>query len=266
MMRWTLRVIGSVAASTAFVLPLYAQAPLAGGLVGRTVEVQALHQPVTNNYGDWSGVYGRVIFPTARQTLFLDALVLRGFRERGVQAGVAHRFDWSPRWFHLWGVNAGDGSPLFPRYRTDGLVGRRWGASGSLQTVAGASYVQSVTELSDVALLGGITWYAPRGLVLESGIRYNTSRPGNIRSHRLHGIAMYTPNTRRSFSTRVIGGTEGWQLVGAGATLARFASQEVALAWRERLGNSTAINLQLDAYRNPFYTRSGVTFGVARYW
>jgi YaiO family outer membrane protein len=135
-----------------------------------------------------------------------------------------------------------------------------------VQTVAGASYVQSIATLSDVALLGAVTWYAPKGLVLESGIRYNTSRPGDITSHRVHAIAMYAPNARRSFSTRVIGGTEGWQIVNVGTTLTRFASQEVALAWRERINASLALNVQLDRYSNPYYTRMGVTLGVARYW
>ena len=241
-----------------------AQAPLSGGLAGRTVELHALHQPVTNNFGDWSGAYARVILPTERQTLFIDALGVRGFGEQGMQGGVAHRFDWSDRWFHMLGATAGDGSPLFPRYRTDGLIGRRWGVSRTLQTIAGASYVQSVTTLSDVALIGAITWYAPRGVILESGLRLNNSRPGDIQSHRIHGIAMYTPNARRSFSARIIAGTEGWQLVGA-STFTRFSSQELAFAWRERVGAS-AINVQLDHYSNPHYRRAGVTLGVARYW
>ena len=243
-----------------------AQAPLAGALPGRTVELHGLHQPVSNGYGDWSGAYARVIVPGARNTLFLDALGVRGFGERGVQGGVAHRLAWNDRWFHMLGVNVGDGSPLFPRYRTDGLIGRRWGATGAVQTVAGASYVQSIATLSDVALLGAATWYAPNGFVLESGIRYNTSRPGDINSHRVHAIAMYAPNSRRSFSTRLIGGTEGWQIVNVGTTLTRFASQELALAWRERIGTSRALNVQFDRYSNPYYTRMGVTLGVAQYW
>ncbi len=252
--------------AAAYAPVLLAQAPLAGGLAGRSVEAHAFHQKVSNDYGDWTGVYLRGVFPGTKQTFFTDVLALRGFREEGFQGGIAHRYDWSDRWFHLAGVNAGDGSPLFPRYRADALIGRRWGASRTIQTVAGASVVQSVEELKDVAALGAITWYAPRGFVLESGVRFNTSSPGSVKSHRVHGIAMYTPSSRRSFSVRGIAGTEGWQIVGAGTTLTQFSSQELSLAWRERIESKTAINLQLDGYRNPFYTRSGVTLGVARYW
>jgi YaiO family outer membrane protein len=247
--------------------PLSAQAPLAGGIAGRTVEVHGLYQRVTGGYGDWRGSYARLILPGASDVLFLDALALEGFGERGVQAGIAHRHDWTSRWFHLLGVNAGDGTPIFPRARVDALVGRRWGEGRTVQTTAGASYVKSVTELYDVAALGNVTWYAPRGFIVETGVRYNSSRPGDIQSHRVHGIAMWTtPDARRSFSTRVIAGTEGWQIVNINTTLTKFASQEVAVAWRERVGRSLATNVQLDAYRNPFYTRAGVTVGVARYW
>ena len=126
-----------------------AQAPLAGALPGRTVELHGLHQPVSNGYGDWSGAYARVIVPGARNTLFLDALGVRGFGERGVQGGVAHRLAWSDN---------------------------------------------------------------------------------------------------------------------VGTTLTRFASQELALAWRERIGTSRALNVQFDRYSNPYYTRMGVTLGVAQYW
>lgn len=245
---------------------IHAQAPMAGGFTGRSVEAHALYQTVSNDYGDWSGIYARAVFPAARQTLFADVLALRAFGEQGIQGGLAHRYDWTDRWFHLLGGSVGDGAPIFPRYRADGLIGRKWGESRAVQTVLGASVVQSVEDLRDKAVIGAITWYAPHNLVLESGIRYNTSSPGSIKSHRIHGLAMYTPSDRRTFSARFIGGTEGWQILNVSTTLTHFASQEAALAWRERLGASTALSLQLDMYHNPYYTRSGVTLGVARYW
>lgn len=245
---------------------VHAQAPMGGGFAARVAEAHGFYQQVTNDFGDWQGAYARVVLPWERDVLLIDALTAQGFTLRGTTGGLAHRHDWTSRVFHMLGVNVGDGSPLFPRYRTDGLLGLRWGASRNVQTTLGASFVQSVTDLSDVAAIGAITWYAPHGLVLETGARLNTSRPGNIRSHRLHGVAIYTPNTVRSFSLRAIAGTEGWQIAGPTTTLMRFSSREVALGWRERVTDSFAINLQFDGYRNPFYSRAGVTLGVARYW
>lgn len=243
-----------------------AQAPLAGGFPGRRIEANALYQPVTNDYGDWQGGYVRAVMPGVRDTWYADALALSAFGERGVQVGAAQRHDWSPRFFQFLGASIGSGAAIMPRVRADASLGARWGAARRLQTTAGLSYVRSVTELYDVAALASVAWYAPGGLMLESGVRYNVSRPGDIRSQRVFASSAWTPSPRRTISARVFTGSEGWQTVRTGATLTRFNSQEYALAWREKVLGPVAISVQGDLYRNPFYTRSGITLGVARYW
>jgi hypothetical protein len=80
------------------------------------------------------------------------------------------------------------------------------------------------------APLAGGLWYAPHNLVIDLGGRDNSSRPGNIPSHRLSTTTMWTPSARRSFSTRVIGGSEGWQIVRTGITRSRFHSAASSLA------------------------------------
>ncbi len=246
--------------------PAAAQAPLAGGLPGSWVEVNGFAQRVTNDFGNWSGVYGRVVHPTARNTVYGEVLSLQGFGTRGTQIGMAHRHDWSDRVFHVVGINLGDGALILPRFRSDAQVGVRLGDRKQWQLSTGGSYVKSPIDLYDVAATASVAWFAPRMLVLEFGGRYNASQPGDVRSHRVHAVAMLTPSPRRSFSARVVGGSEGWQLVTAGTTLSRFHSTEAALAWREKLTTSFAVGLQADYYRNPFYTRSGITLGASRYW
>ena len=255
-----------LAAVAAVAAPLCAQAPLAGGLPGRWVEANALAQSVTNGYGDWQGVYVRGVRPSARDTWYLDALALRAFGEDGLQIGAAHRHDWTGRVFQMLGASVGSGASIMPRVRVDGALGLRLGAARRWQATGGVSYVKSVTELSDLAAIASLAWYAPHAVMIEVGGRYNTSRPGNIRSHRLSTTTVWTPSPRRTFSLRGIGGSEGWQVVRSGTTLQRFQSQEGALAWREKLTPSFAISVQGDWYHNPYYTRSGVTVGVARYW
>ena len=102
--------------------------------------------------------------------------------------------------------------------------------------------------------------------MIETGVRYNISRPGDVASHRLWLSSSWTPSPRRTLSLRAIGGSEGWQTVRTGTTLARFHSEELSAAWREKVIGPWALSAQGDWYRNPFYTRSGVTLGVARYW
>ncbi len=262
-----LRVALSVAALGAVgSAPLAAQAPLAGGFAGHWVEINGLAQSVTNNYGNWTGGYARLVSPLAHDTWYVDALGLHAFGESGVQVGVAERHDWNARVFQMIGANIGSGASIMPRARVDGALGVRFGSARQFQATGGVSYVKSVTTLHDVAGLASVAWYAPHALMLEAGVRYNISKPGDIHSHRLSLTSVYTPSARRSFSLRAIGGTEGWQVLNTATTLSRFASQELALAWREKLTTRTAVSVQGDWYHNPFYTRTGVTLGVARYW
>ncbi|MES2522136.1 MAG: YaiO family outer membrane beta-barrel protein [Gemmatimonadota bacterium] len=245
---------------------LEAQAPLAGGIPGGWVEANGLYQSVSNGYGDWQGAYVRAVRPSSRDTWYADVLALQAFTERGTQVGVAQRHDWSPRVFQMIGASVGSGASIMPRLRADGVLGVRLGDRRQWQTSAGVSYVRSVTTLSDLAGVASVAWYAPRALMLETGVRLNVSRPGNIRSHRILNSVSWTPTPRRSFSARAIAGSEGWQTLRAGTTLTRFQSQEYSVAWRELVAGPVALSLQGDFYRNPFYSRSGVTLGVARYW
>ena len=239
---------------------------MAGGLAGSSVELEGLYQTVSNGYGDWRGAYARLILPSERNTLYLDALALNAFNTHGLQLGGTWRHDWTSRFFDVVGGSVGDGSAILPRARVDGVLGARLGDAREFQATAGISYVKSVTALHDVAATASLAWYAPHGLVFEAGGRYNVSQPGDVSSHRLSGVVMWTPTARRSFSLRAIGGSEGYQILSAGTTLFRFNSTELALAWREKVSASWALSLQGDHYANPYYTRAGVTIGVARYW
>lgn len=256
-------VFGTIAGATS---QAAAQAPLAGGLPGGWVEVNAFRQSVTNGYGDWTGGYARVVLPSARNTWYADVLAMDAFGERGGQVGVTQRHEWSDRIFQMIGANVGNGASILPRARVDGALGVRLGAQRRVQATGGMSYVKSTTALYDVAGIASLAWYAPHNLLLEAGGRYNVSRPGDIQSHRLSLTSIWTPSPRRSFSFRGIGGSEGWQVISANTTLTRFHSRELSLAWREKVAGPWALSVQGDWYDNPFYTRSGVTIGVARYW
>ena len=258
--------IGILAILTPVGTPLPAQSPLAGGLPGRWIEANALAQNVTNGYGDWRGAYVRGVRPSTRDTWYVDVLALHAFRENGIQLGAAHRHDWTGRVFQMVGASVGNGASIMPRARGDAALGLRLGAQRRWQATGGVSFVKSVTELSDLAGIASLAWYAPHNLMIEVGGRYNSSRPGNIQSHRLSTTTVWTPSATRTFSLRGIGGSEGWQIVRTGTTLTRFRSQETTFAWREKVTDDLALNAQVDWYRNPYYTRSGVTVGVARYW
>jgi YaiO family outer membrane protein len=257
---------GAIALCVSAASPAKAQSTLAGGLPGSWVEANVFGQSVTNDYGHWSGAYLRFASPSGNNTWYADALALNAFGESGGQVGAAHRHDWSPRVFHMLGANVGSGASILPRVRADASLGVRLGERKMWQAVGGLSYVKSVTELYDFAPFASLAWYGPHSLMVEVGGRYNTSNPGDIKSHRILATSVWTPKPTRTFSFRFTGGTEGYQTVSVGTLITKFASQDVALAWREMVSTSFAIHVQVDGYQNPYYTRSGVTLGVARYW
>lgn len=242
-----------------------AQAPL-GIFGGKWAEAGLTAQRVTGDLGDWRGAWARAVVPSGeRDTWWVDALALEAFGSRGVQVGLAHRHDWTGQFFHLAGVTAADGAPIFARVRADLQLGTRFGPGRTVLATAGVSYVRSVQELTDAALTASLAWYAPRGFIVESGLRANTSWPGRIRTARLSGAITHI-GPQRSFSLRGIGGEEGWQVLSAQTALVRFGSREVSLAWRERVGARWSSAVQLDHYDNPTYTRTGVSVGLARSW
>ncbi len=242
-----------------------AQAPL-GIFAGQWTEVGATVHAVSNELGDWRGVYARTVAPVGESNVFwADVLALEAFGERGVQVAFAHRHDWTGRFFHLAGVTAADGAPIFPRVRGDIQVGLRLGRARNIVATVGVSHVRSVEELSDAAFISSVAWYAPRGFIVEGGVRANTSWPGRIRTARFTGAATWM-SAKRSLTVRAIGGEEGWQILSADQSLIRFSSNETSLAWRERVSARWSTALQVDHYTNPTYTRTGVSLGVARSW
>lgn len=242
-----------------------AQAPL-GSFAGRWIDVGATAHRVSNDLGDWRGVYVRTVAPAGASDVFwADVLALEAFGERGLQVAVAHRHDWNGRIFHLAGVTAADGAPIFPRVRGDVQLGLRLGSARNVVATVGVSHVRSVEELTDAAFISSVAWYAPRGFILEGGVRANTSWPGRIQTARFSGAATWM-SAERSLTLRAIGGEEGWQILSANQSLIRFSSTETSLAWRERLGARWSTALQVDHYTNPTYTRTGVSLGVARSW
>lgn len=254
-----------LAATLCMAAPLHAQAPL-GIFGGKWIEAGVTAHSVTNDLGDWRGAWVRSVIPAGtRNTVWADALALEAFGERGVQVGIAHRHDWTGRFFHMAGVTVADGAPIFARVRADVQGGVRLGTTRSVVAAVGVSHVRSVQDLTDAALTGAVAWYAPHGVILETGVRANTSWPGRIRTARFTGGATWM-GAQRSFSVRGIGGEEGWQVLSAQTALVRFSSQEFALSWRERLGARWSSAVQVDRYDNPTYARTGFTIGLARSW
>ena len=260
----TVALVHALAISPA-VHTLGAQAPLAA-TAGRWIEAGAFHHAVSDGYGGWDGVYTRAVLPVGSRDIFYgDAVAQRAFRERGSYVAVANRHEWGAGIFTMAGGGHGFDARLFPEWRADASAGARFGTRRNIVGTLGGSYVQSRAVYRDYAVTSSVAAYLT-GLVIEAGARYNTSTPGDVHSLRGYTAVTAVPSPRRSIALRVGAGEEGYQLLGTTTVLQRFTSQEASIAWRERAGARWGVLLQADAYRNPYYTRTGGALGVARYF
>jgi YaiO family outer membrane protein len=163
---------------------------------------------------------------------------------------------------------AGTGRFALPQARADVLVGRAFGTRRAVVVSAGASYVDAQAVYADRAAVASVAWYASPALVMELATRVNSSRPGDVRSLRVApSVTRLLNGGRQALTLRADVGTEAYQLLSGAAPVARdFGSTLVAAALRHRASHTWGATLQAEAYRNPYYTRTGVRAGALRFW
>lgn len=244
---------------------VWAQGPPPPGPAG-WVQAEAFYHNVTNDFGDWRGVALRLVAPAGRSTIwYVDGQVQKAFKDRGVYGVLANRRQLGADWFTLVGVGGGTGDFVLPDLRTDATVGKAWLPRRNLVTMVSTTYINAKEGFEDFAVSGSVALYLP-GAVLEGGGRSNWSWPGSVQSSRAFGAITLGRERRRLLTARGSAGWEGYQLTDVVETRRRFRSQEASVSWREWLGAGVGFFLQGAYYDNPFYTRTGATLGIFRYW
>ena len=217
--------------------------------------------------GDWRDVYVRGYVRPAPGTTINAELASQGhFNQRGTLGAVSVLRDLSPDWFVMAGVSGG--SAEF-QYRLRGDVGiyRKWGATR-----------QWVTGLTLMRGLGGdhihrdtmpsvtVAYYSTDGWIAEGGAMFNRSQPGSVRAARAFGALTVGQQGHHLWMTRIDHGREAYlpagASVGGAPSSVAFTSTEVSTVWRQWLGRDYGYTVGLQYYRNPYYTRAGVTAGV----
>lgn len=230
------------------------------------LQAEGYYHHVTNDFGDWKGVAFRAVVPSGfRNIWYGDLLIQEAFEDGGVYAVVSNRHVFSPSWFSFASLGGGTGDFYFPDLRADAGVGRAWGASKTLVTTLGATYINSKDVYEDFALSATVASYHP-GVTFEVGGRLNWSWPDAVGSERIFGAVTLGRERQRLIVVRVGTGTEGYQLTGDVETQRRFSSTAVYVNWRQWLNRRVGIFAGGEWYDNPFYTRTGVTLGVFRHW
>ena len=229
------------------------------------LEVGASHQWVSNDYGDWGSVYARYQRQTTLDVWYADALAEYAFGDRGLFGGLAYRRELSARTFASVGAGVGSGAFFLPRARGDASGGVRWGPSRRLVSTLGATYLRYRGPYRDVALTLATAAYF-RGAVAEVGVRANRSTPGDVSSQRAFAAVTIAAAPGQTVIVRGDAGTEGYLLLGPSTAQVAFASRGATVAWRARVSPRWTLTASTEAYKNPFYSRVGVSAGVSRSW
>lgn len=235
-------------------------------LRGGMVEASGFVHRVTGDFGDWRGGRLRAVLPASRSVFYLETVAQRAFGDDGLYASAAHQLAIGTSWISYLGVGGGTGDFFFPDLRLDAQLTRKLLPSGRLLVSAGGTWVRSKAAFEDRTAVGALTGYLADGVVLEVGGRFNWSNPGDVTSQRGHAALTLGRLGQRYVVVRAGGGSEAYQLTGSGDTERKFNSTEATVTWREWLGPRVGMVLGVEAYDNPFYTRTGAQVGLFVGW
>ncbi len=228
----------------------------------RSLQVSAGTQHLTGPYGDWHDVTLTGGWGLPGHVLQGELSVNKRFGVGGTYLGVGdtHRFD--EDWYGSVNLGAGDGAFYLPKYRADATLNRKFLADRRLVGTLGAGYYRAPDGHTDRSLLLGATYYFEAPWIVEGGVRFNESAPGNVNT-RQHFVALTWGHPKADWVTGRIGwGGEGYLATGPATQLVNFTSREASIAWRHWTSQNTGVLVAVNRYSNPLYRRVGATVGL----
>lgn len=228
----------------------------------RSLELNTGAQNLTNGYGNWreltlKGVYG------AQDSVFQAELsAQRRFNRNGTFIGLSNTYTFNDDWYGFLAAGAGDGAFFLPRYRVDAALYRKLLPNRNLVASIGAGYYKAPDIYNDRSMSLGAAYYFEAPLLVEAGVRMNTSNPGSVRTQQQFAALTYGRDKQNLVTARYTWGAEGYLAVGPVTQLVNFDSQEASLAWRHWLSPRTGVLVGANRYDNPLYRRTGVNVGI----
>jgi YaiO family outer membrane protein len=217
---------------------------------------------LTNAFGSFSGGYARGVASEGRHILFAEINGQREFKDAGVYFAVGDTYNFNDDWYGSVVVGSSAGGFFWPRFRSDGFINKKWLGRKQWITTAGYGYYKAKDIHYDQSFFLGTTYYFSKPWIVEEGIRFNLSNPGNVFSPSTFVAVTQGNNKQRYVTVRVGFGEEAYQLVGPTASLTDFNSQTYTVTWRQWVGKNWGFNAIADFYHSPFYFRSGGILGL----
>lgn len=195
-----------------------------------------------------------------------ELLQERKFGEQGGTWGLAYTDFFTPDWFATGTLVAGQGGANWANVRADLQVSTKWLDQRQLVTSGALYHAVYDNNRSDTGLRLAAVWYLPLPAVLETGVTFNRSQPGNVNSDMPYASVTFGQEGQQYLSLRISNGTEAYQALGAAAQLVNFHSRSVAATWRRWIGPQWGFTAQAEHYRNPVYQRQTLGVGLFAQW
>jgi YaiO family outer membrane protein len=231
-----------------------------------TIEAGILRHGLTDGYGDWRHVFVRGNLRTSADNMW-DAEIVRAdrFNETGTAFVLGNTHQFNDRWYGNFGVSSSSGGSFLPSWRVDMAANRKWLAGSNLITTVGFTAVEAKDYHSERSILLALTYYLPTyPVVVQTGMRTSRSDPGSVISHSGYAAVTYGYDKKHLISLMHSRGGESYQIIGLNALLVDFHSSATTATWRQWVRPNAGFLVRAEAYRNPFYRRSGLEVAVFR--
>ncbi len=227
------------------------------------VEAGGNYHDVSDNFGNWLGEYLKGEVQTDPNNRWnAELLNQRAFKSTGQYGNIGNTHTFNEDWFSSINAGVGDGGFYLPRYRIDAFINKKWLADRQLVTTFGLGMVKAMDVHKDKSLFLGATYYFKTPWIIQGGVRFNKSDPGNVYSSSQF-VAVTQGEDKKHFVTLRVGfGKEAYQVIGPSQTLSDFSSQQVSLELRQWVRPDWGFNVRGERYHNPNYDRTGINFGV----
>ncbi|WP_312759057.1 YaiO family outer membrane beta-barrel protein [Pulveribacter sp.] len=231
-----------------------------------SIEVGVAGAHLSDGLQHWTDGYALGSFrPAAGTVLYWSLASQRHFGETGTVGALSMVHDFTPDWYGMVGVSGASAS-FQNRYRLDAGAYRKWGEERRWVTGIALMHSASGDHIHhDNALRATLLYYAPADWIGEAGLSVNRSSPGAVTSTRGFVAATLGQVGKRTVGLRLEHGQEGYLPVAAGMDLplnVRFRSSEATLQWRQWVTRRWGYVVGAQLYRNPYYHRAGLQFGI----
>ena len=232
-----------------------------------TVEVVAAHGRLTDQLPDANALNARGAWVFGDGDVFrAEILDERKFGSRGGVAGIGYTSVLSPDWYVAGNLALGHGGPNWATTRVDVELSTKWTEQRDILTRVAFYQARFDNNRSDRGLRLGLVGYLPGSVVLETGVAFNISEPGAVRSRMPFISATIGREGVQYLSLRASRGSEAYQAIGAGQQLVDFNSRSVGVAWRRWVDRQWGFIVQAEFYRNPTYERATLGTGIFVQW